>query len=179
MKQRDRRTKKMIAALRELARIAEIMIDGEEAANIITERAWQHVARPDPNHPFLAGDYYDVDFAPFLRLKKTLMRLEKLVLFPCDATAWLKVRGAESEVTPVVHNGTLSRWYSFGLSSLPAPAEFATCLARGEIVALEPDAAHEMVTVLAPMRDSLGDVVGAIEFSARPPSARKSPPAWS
>ena len=36
-----------------------------------------------------------------------------------------------------------------------------------------------MLTALAPVRDSLGDVVALVEFTAKNPASKKLAPAWS
>ena len=127
------KAERRLNALKELARTTSVMIDGEEVNRVITERAMHYIVHPDPKHRYMAGDYYDVEHGPFLRVKKTLMRLAQLVDFPCDMTLWLTVRGVADRLTVVTHNGTLSRWYQFGGSSVPAEGALADCLRSGEI----------------------------------------------
>jgi len=48
--------KKVLVELRQTARVASVMVDGEEALRIITDRAMRYIANPDPAHVFLSGD---------------------------------------------------------------------------------------------------------------------------
>jgi len=165
-----------IEALRELARVASVMVDGEEAVDAVDRRAWHYIRNPDPEFRFLVGDYFDVDHGKFLRTKKTLMRLERLVDFPCDASLWLTVPDRPNEVTLLVHNGSLGRWYTFGQASTQAQGALKECLEAGESTTVEDE---RLLTVVAPVRDSLGDVVGAVEFSSPHPAREDLAPAWS
>ena len=169
--------KALKAALREAARVAAVLVDGELATRIVTERAWHYMKNPDPRHRFMAGDYYDVDHAGFLAMKKFLLRLETLPGMPCCASLWLAVPGKSDRVTVAVQNGTLHRYYRWGMGSREAEPEMARCLASGE--AVEAPDSPELVTVLAPVRNSLGDVVGCVELTAPNPASKKLAPAWS
>lgn len=128
--------RKMLNELKELARVAEAMIDGELAGRILTDRAALYIANnPHPERPFLAGDYYDVDHGSFLRMKKALLRLEKLAGFPCNTTLWVRIKGAEGWITAAVQNGQLHRYYRFGESGRKPEGELAECLSTGKITA--------------------------------------------
>ncbi len=173
------KVRKVLAGLRELARVAEAMVDGELAGKIITDRAAHYVANPDPKHRFLAGDYYDVDHAAFLAMKKTLMRLETLAGFPCNTSLWVRVKGGEGLVTVAVQNGRLHRYYRFGEGGRKAEGELAECLSSGKITEAPLEGSADYLTVLAPVRDSLGDVVGCVELTAAHPGSKRLAPAWS
>jgi hypothetical protein len=168
-----------INALTEAARVASIMVDGDEAKRIITDRAMHYISHPDPNHRFLSGDHFDVDHAHFLRMKKTLLRLERLLGFSCSASLWVNVEGLEGTVTLAVQNGSLHRYYRFGEEKLEAPAEMVECIGTGQTVVAPLEHPSQMLTVLAPIFDSLGDVSGAVELSALHPASRTEAPAWS
>lgn len=169
----------LVAELEHLARVAEAMVDGELAGRIVTERAAHYIAHPHPDHRHLSGDYYDVDHAAFLAMKKVLLRLERIVPFPCNATLWLRVRGAEPFITPVIQNGRLHRYYRFGEERRQPDGELAECLETGAVVRAPEDGSAEFLTVLAPVRDSLGAVVGCVELTAAHPRSRSPAPAWS
>ena len=173
------KVQKRLAAMKELARIASVMVDGEEALRVITDRAMHYIANPDPKHRFMTGDYFDVNFEPSLRTKKTLLRLQQLADFRCDNVFWLRVKGRDDLVTCLTHNGTLSRWYQFGGSSVKVEGALAKCLEAGTVVAADCRDPSKPLTVLAPVRDSLGDVVGAVELSAPHPASRTLAPAWN
>ena len=178
MAKQDPKVRKMLKAMTATARVAGVMIDGEEAAQTATDRAKHYVANPDPQHRSMAGDYYDVEHARFLRTKKLLMRLERLVDFPCSAALWLKTEGKEGHVSLLMHNGNIHRYYRFGGSTIETPEEMAACMATGEITV--PPVYHESktLTVLSAVSDSLGDVVGVFELSAMHPKAKSVPPAY-
>jgi len=159
----------VLAELTRLAEIAAGILDGEEAKRIITETAMHYIANPDPEHRFLAGDYYDVDRELFLRTKKLLLRLERLARgVEVDSSVWVPVPGQDA-VTTAVHNGVDHRYYTFGQETLPTPPEMREVFATGQIRQLPPDADgnRQQVTALAPIRDSLGQVVAVAEFTSR------------
>jgi len=72
-------------------------------------------------------------------------------------------------VTTAVHNGVNHRYYTFGQETLPTPPEMREVFATGQIRPLPPDSTgnRQQVTALAPIRDSLGQVVAVAEFTAR------------
>ncbi len=158
---------KMKKDLKELGRIASLMIDGELAGRIITARALEQCANPDKQYPYMAGDYFDVDHRGFLLMKKTLLRLETLVDFPCCSSLWLLLPGKDVAVTCVLQNGKLHRFYNFGSNKQEMPKAMGRCFASGQVVAVPGD--NPLTTVVAPVRDSLGDVVAAVEFSSPHP----------
>lgn len=155
----------IVAELTRLAEIAEGMLDGEVVKTIVTEKAMHYVANPDPRHRFLAGDYYDVDHESFLAVKKFLMRLERLGKVALNGSVWVPVPGRD-QVTVAVQNGAYHRYYEFGQGTLDTPAEMKDVFQTGRIVAVGPAPDDKRVTVLAPVRDSLGDVVAAVELTA-------------
>jgi len=175
---RERTGAEPIAAeLHRLAEIAAGILDGEDVKRIIHERSMRYVANPDPDHRFLAGDHYDVDAELFLRTKKLLLRIVRLGTLDVGSSVWVPV-GQTGQVTVAVHNGVHRRYYTFGQLALPAPPEMQAVLDDGRIRIVLPDEqAPSLVTALAPVTDSLGDVVGVVELSA--PISQTDPPAWS
>ena len=169
--------KKVLSALKETARVAAVMVDGELAKRIIADRSHHYIANPDPKFRFLTGDYYDVDHASFLLMKKTLLRLEKLVDFPCNTSLWVRVKGLEDHVTVAVQNGSLHRYWQWGEHKRELAGEMAGCFACGEVTVAPED--ENLATVLAPVRDSLGDVVGVVELTSPNPKSKEMAPAWS
>jgi len=168
----------VLAELSRLAEIAAGILDGEEAKRIIAAQAMHYVSNPDPEHPFLSGDYFDVDRELFLRTKKLLIRLERLGNVPVNSSLWVPIPGRDA-VTVAVHNGVNHRYYSFGMESLPTPLEMREVFASGEIRQVLPEEGgkgNSLVTVLAPIRDSLGDVVAVVEFTSL---LQGQPSAWN
>jgi hypothetical protein len=166
------------SVLDELRRVAEIaagILDGEEVKRIVGEQAMHYIAEPDPNFIYLSGDYFDVDQELFLRTKKLLLRLERLGKVTMNAAVWVPVPG-QDEVTLALHNGPYHRYYNFGMERLATPPEMKELLEAGKVVSVPPSDEKNLATVLAPVRDSLGDVVGVVELTS-PLDA--PPPAWS
>lgn len=168
--------RQLLADLREVARVASVMVDGELAHEIVTERAMGHIREPHPDHPFMSGDYYDVDHDRFLLMKQTLLRLERLVDGPCGSALWIPVSGTD-HVTCVVQNHQWHRYYRFGVERMEPAPEMRRCLERGKVVAAR--TTREFVTALAPVFDSLGDVAGLVEFTCPNPDTGVDGPAWS
>jgi hypothetical protein len=169
----------IVQALSEVARVATVMLDGDEARRILTAKAMHHIAHPDPEYRFLSADYYDVDHETFMRTKKALLRLERLADLPYDSALWVPVAGAEGAVTLAVQNGSVHRYYRFGQARMETPEEMARCIETKITVVAPLDHPSQTITVLAPVLDSLGDVAGVVELSARHPDAGALAPAWS
>ena len=175
----ENQVREMLRALRDAARVASVMVDGDEAMRIVTDRAKHYIAHPDPEHRFLAGDHYDVEHAAFLRMKKTLLRLERLLDFACCASLWIVVEGLGGVMTLAVQNGSIHRYYRFGEEEVESPVEMTECVETGQTVVAPLEHPSQTLTTLAPVFDSLGDVVGVVELSATHPASRSPAPAWS
>lgn len=171
--------RRILDALLELARVASVMVDGEQAKLIITDRAHYYLANPDTTYRFLSSDYYDVDAETFLRMKKMLLRLSMLVDFPCDTSLWVQVRGLKDHVTVAVQNGGMKRYWQWAEGKRPLEPEMAECMEATKATVAPPDKARGLITVLAPVSDSLGDVVGFVELTAKDPTSTESGPDWS
>ncbi len=165
----------LLAELTRLAEIAAGILDGEEVKRIITERAMRYVANPNPDHKYLGGDYFDVDHELFGRTKRLLIRIARLSGAQVSASAWVPVPG-QDKVTVAVHNGVRHRYYDFGQEAADTPLEMQEVLGTGEIVTVAPEPDRALATVLAPVRDSLGEVVAVIELTA---PLEGQAPAWS
>jgi hypothetical protein len=172
--------KKRMAALKELARVAEAMIDGEQAKIIISDRAFYYMLNSPPEHRYMSGDYFDVDHPKFLRMKKTLKRLEKLVDFTCGTSLWVRIKGSDKFVTVAVHNnrGWLHRYFRADEAKFTPPPEMKECFDKGHIVLAPIKTTLSGLTALAPVRDSLGDVVGVVELTTSHPAAKPLSPPW-
>ncbi|HHN47108.1 MAG TPA: hypothetical protein ENN09_06670 [Planctomycetes bacterium] len=107
------------------------------------------------------------------------MRLERLMPFECSASLWVRVNGLEDHVTVAVQNGALHRYWKWAEEKRPLEGEMAHCMSSGEITEAAHDDTSRFLTVLAPVRDSLGDVVALVELTARNPAVKSLAPAWS
>ena len=165
----------VLAELTRLGEIAAGIIDGEDIKAVVLPSAMEQIIEPDKVHPYTAGDCFDVDMPLFLRVKKLLLRIERLSELEVCGSIWIPVPGTD-EATVIIHNGVHHRWYVFGQLKLDTPAPLKQMLETGEMVQVAPGEGEVLATVLAPIRDSLGDVVGAVELSA---PLEGPPPAWS
>ena len=166
------------ALLAELTRLGEIaagILDGEEVKRIITERAMHYIANPIPEHKYLGGDYFDVDHELFGRTKRLLIRIARLSAAQVSSSAWVPVPG-QDQVTVAVHNGVHHRYYEFGREAVDTPPEMKEVFGIGEIRRVGPEPDRPLATALAPVRDSLGDVVAVVELTA---PLEGQAPAWS
>jgi len=168
---------RMLAAMCETARVASVMLDGDEAGRIIPEETHRYLAGIGTG----AGVPYcqKLDHGAFVRTKKVLGRLARLVDFPCSTALWVPLEGLDGHVTLAVQNGGLKRFWTFGQSKRETPPEMADCMRSGRVIELPVGESGELLTVLAPVRDSLGDVVAVAELTARNPAAAMLDPAWS
>lgn len=152
--------------LEETARVASVMVDGDVCRRIVTARAMEYMLRTDPKDRFLAGDNYDVNADAFDTVKKTLIRLSRLVPFPADANLWMPIPGLPGKVRIVIRNANeLSQFWPWGALYQDMEPEMKTVLETGRrvTVARKPG----WVSALAPVRDSLGDIVGLVEVAGR------------
>ncbi len=154
--------------LDEVGRIASALVDGELASDIVTDRAAKLMFRKDPNDPYAGPDNYDVNFEPFMQTKKLLIRLEGLVDFPVNCNLWMRCKGQPDLVHIVIRqNPGWSQFYTWGMQASEPTPEMTRVLEKGERVFVRAKPPRDHVVVLAPIRDSLGDVVGFVEVVTR------------
>ena len=164
----------VFAELERIAEIASGIVDGDQAKGIVTDLAMHHIVHPTPEFRFMSADYYDVDHAAFLRMKKLLMRLERLAEVAVCSALWLSVPESD-DVTVIVQNGPTHRYYVFGQIKLATPPEMRDVFESGEPRRAPAADGDKCATVLTPIRDSLGDVAAVLELS----SPLNRPPAWN
>jgi hypothetical protein len=152
--------------LDEVARVASVMVDGDACERIVTRRALDYLLKTDPRDPFIDSDNYDVDHEPFLRTKKTLIRLSRLASFPCDVNLWMAVPGKPGKVQVVIRNAhEMSQFWTWGALAQDTPEPMRKVLAAGERIRVT--ARPGWISVLAPVYDSLGDIAGLVEAVAQ------------
>jgi hypothetical protein len=152
--------------LDEVARVATVMMDGDLCRRIQTPRSASLLLKKDARDPWQAGDNYDVDHEAFIQAKKTLMRLARLCPEACDVNLWMPVAADPPRVHIVIRNVyEMSQFWTWGALTQEMPEEMKRVLATGErlTVARRPG----MISVLAPVYDSLGDVAGFVEVVAQ------------
>ena len=154
--------------LDELGRIASALVDGELASDIVTDRAAKLMFRKDPNDPYAGPDNYDVNFEPFMQTKKLLIRLERLVDFPVNCNLWVRCEGRPDLVHMVIRqNPGWSQFYTWAMQATEPTPEMTRVLEKGERVFVRAKPPRDHIVVLAPIRDSLGDVAGFVEIVTR------------
>jgi hypothetical protein len=152
--------------LEDAARVASVMVDGDACRRIVTPRAMDYLLRTDGADRFLAGDNYEVNYAAFDAVKKTLIRISRLVSFPADANLWMPVPGHPDKIRVVIRNANeLSQFWPWGALYQEMIPEMKTVLATGRrtTVAQKPG----WVSVLVPVSDSLGDIVALVEVAGQ------------
>jgi len=148
------------------ARVGSVMLDGDVCRKIVTGRAREFMFTSDPRDPWVAGDNYDVDNPSFNSVKKTLIRLSHLAPFPADVNLWMPIEGHAGKIQIVVRNkNEMSQFWTWGELYQDMPPEMDSVLKTGQrrTVTAKPG----WISVLAPVYDSLGDIVGLIEAVSR------------
>jgi hypothetical protein len=148
--------------LQEIARVATAMIDGDVCQHIMTERSLQHMLRTDPRDPFQAGDNYDVHDAAFIQTKKTLIRLATLAPYPVDVNLWMPVPTTQKIQVVIRNKYNLSQFWN-GEVDQAMPPEMRTVLETGKTLTVQKTPG--MISVLAPVRNSLNEIVGLVEVA--------------
>jgi hypothetical protein len=152
--------------LNEIGRVASAMIDGDMCQRIVTARALKAMRQTDPRDKWADADNYDVDDEAFTRTKKTLIRLATLVDYPADVNLWMPLTGSPARVHVVIRNRhEMSQFWEWGKLYQPMFPEMQRVIDTGErmMVKRKPG----FVGVLAPVRNSVGEVVGVAEVVSR------------
>ena len=153
---------RLATQLDEVARVASVMMDGDLARRIQTPRSVESMLKVDKRDPWAAADNYDVDHQAYTAAKKTLIRLSRLCPVACDVNLWMPVPANPPRIQIVIRNvNEMSQFWRWGALHQEMPPEMRKVLDSGERVTVTQRAG--MVSVLAPVRDSLGDVVGLVE----------------
>jgi len=160
----------VIRDLDEVARVATVMVDGDVCQRIMTERALSFMFAVDPRDPWAASDNFDVNDEPYIRTKKTLIRLSRLLPYPCDVNLWMPFAGRPDKIQMLIRNvNEWSQFWTWGVLAQDMPPEMRKVLETGrrETVTQKPG----LISVLAPVRNSLGDTVALVEVVSVKPGA--------
>ena len=153
---------KMQKELDIVAHVGSAMVDGDICQKIVTQRARELMFASDPRDRFLAGDNYDVDDVAFNTVKKTLIRLSHLSSFPADVNLWMPIEGHPGKIQLVIRNkNEMSQFWNWGELYGDMVPQMETVLKTGQRVTVT--SKPGWISVLAPVYNSLGDVVGLIE----------------
>ncbi len=167
-KQPDRTKEEVIRQLDDVARTASVMMDGDLCCSIMTERAMKYLLKVDPRDPWAASDNFDVNQDAYIQAKKTTIRLSRLVPYPCDVNLWMPVEGVPGKIQILIRNvNEWSQFWTWGMLTQDVPGEMKRVLETGkrEVVTAKPG----KISDLAPVYDSLGDLVGLVEVVAFEP----------
>ena len=152
--------------LDEVARVGSVMVDGDVCQKIVTSRAREFLFAADPRDEFLAGDNYDVDDVAFTAVKTTLIRLSHLAPFPADVNLWMPIDGHPGKIQLVIRNkNEMSQFWNWGELYGDMAPQMESVLRTGRRIIVTEKAGW--VSVLAPVYNSLGDIVGLIEAVSR------------
>jgi hypothetical protein len=152
--------------LDDVARVGSVVVDGDVCQKIVTQRAKEFLFARDPRDEFLAGDNYDVDDVAFNTVKKTLARLSHLSSFPADVNLWMPIEGHPGKIQLVIRNkNEMSQFWNWGELYGDMVPQMETALKTGQRVTVT--SKPGWISVLAPVHNSLGDVVGLIEAVSR------------
>ena len=163
----QQRTKEALARdLEEVARIASVMMDGDVCERIMTPRALQKMFAIDPNDRWAGSDNFDVNHEPFVRAKKTLIRLARLVPYPVDCNLWMPFQQDLKKIQILIRNRyEMSQFWAWGVLFQDQTPEMAEVLATGKPQTIVQKG--DFVSVLTPVINSLGDRVGLVEVVSR------------
>ena len=152
--------------LDDVARVGSVVVDGDVCQKIVTQRAKEFLFAKDPRDEFLAGDNYDVDDVAFNTVKKTLARLSHLSSFPADVNLWMPIEGHPGKIQLVIRNkNEMSQFWNWCELYGDMVPQMETALKTGQRVTVT--SKPGWISVLAPVHNSLGDVVGLIEAVSR------------
>jgi len=159
-------TAAMRQELESTARVATVMVDGDVCQRIVTPLAKEFMFKVDPRNQWMAGDNYNVDDVAFNATKKTLIRLSHLTSFPSDFNLWMPIDGHAGKIQVVIRNkNEMSQFWRWGDLYQDAPPAMQTVLGTGRQVTVTDKPGW--ISVLAPVYNSLGDVVGLVEAVTR------------
>ena len=148
--------------LEEVARVSSTMIDGDVCERILTKRAEQYLLKVDPRDQWAAADNFDVNHEAYTQTKKTLIRLGRLGPPHTDVNLWMPVPGQADRVQILIRNANeISQFWKWGDLHQPATAEMKQVLMTGKSLTVKQKPGY--ISVLAPVSNSIGDVVGFAE----------------
>lgn len=152
--------------LEEVARVASVMVDGDLCQRIMTERAAARLTVVDPKNRWAASDDFDVNHENYIQVKKLLIRLSRLVPYPCDVNLWMPLEKSPGKIQILIRNANeMSQFWTWGAlhqDTTPAMREVIESGQRRTVAETS-----GMVSVLAPVSNSLGEIVGLVEVVSR------------
>ena len=152
----------MAKELDEVARVASVMVDGDLCQRIVTPRALEYMLKVNPKDRWIGSDNFDVHHEAYIRTKKTLIRLARLASFPCDVNLWMPLATEPPKIQILIRNSNeMSQFWPWGALHQDMLPQMKTVLETGQRVTVT--GKPGWISVLAPVSNSLGDVVGLVE----------------
>ena len=152
--------------LEQIARVATTMVDGDLCQRIMTERALQKMFTVDPKDPWAGADNFDVNAEPYIQTKKSLIRLARLADYPVDCNLWMPFKEEPGKIQVLIRNKyEMSQFWRFGQLFMDIPPEMKEVFSSGKPLTVQKRG--NIVSVLAPVYNSLGDIVGLVEVVSR------------
>lgn len=152
--------------LEEIARVATVMVDGDLCQRIMTERALRKMFTLDPKDPWAGADNFDVNAGPYIQTKKTLIRLARLVDYPVDCNLWMPFKEDPRKIQVLIRNRyEMSQYWTFGQLYTDIFPEMQEVLSTGKRLTVQKKG--DIISVLTPVRNSLGEIIGLVEVVSR------------
>lgn len=156
----------LVRQLDEVGRVASVMLDGDVCRRIVGKAITDQLFIKHPRDPWIGADNYNVNQPAFIQIKKTLQRLGRLAPLTYDVNLWMPIEGQPGKVHMVIRNANeISQFWTWGSMHQDAPAAMKQVLASGARVTVTEKPG--LISILAPVFDSLGDVAGIAEVAAR------------
>ena len=152
------------AALLELARLATILVDGDLCQKIVKPQSIQEMFQPNPRDKWSASDNYNVDQDAYIRTKKLLIRLSKTVDAPVDLNLWMLLPRPNKIHIVIRQANEISQFWTWGAFLQDMHPAMKKVVDTGQRVAVSEKPG--LTSVLTPVRNSLGEIVGIIEVVA-------------
>lgn len=160
------------AELDAIARTASVMVDGDVCQRIVTPRALEYMLRNPSADKWADADNYDVDDAAFLVTKKALMRLAMLADYPVDVNLWMPLKPGFVHIV-IRNRHEMSQFWPWGKLFQETPAAMKAVLETGKRQTVKEKPGF--ISVLAPVRNSLDEIVGLVEVVTKtPPDPREN-----
>ncbi|HTL51426.1 MAG TPA: hypothetical protein VL860_02500 [Planctomycetota bacterium] len=151
--------------LKSLAVLAGPLMDGDECHAVLTKRSYETMWAIDPRDQWAAMDNYDYDEDIAIRVKKQLIRLARTRGYKADCNLWLDCPEKKNTVQCVIKNvNNCCPYAPWGALYQDTPAVIQQAL-KGEVSCGSTDG--NWVSAFAPIKNSMGDIVGVVECSSR------------
>ena len=135
-------TRNLAVRLKEVARIGALFIEGDFLEQVFASgRDWT------------SGDDINFAHAPYIELKRTVLRIEQIPDFRCFATLALIRRDDPAKAEAVV----CGMRNPFGITPVPMTPAMRRCIEKGEITS---ETANGRVRAFAPIANSDGETIG-------------------